>query len=95
MFRYGDADLHSAIGFVSSVILVGPPDTRADSLAGRHDEMFAKIVASPRDPTNPRWIPAHNRNSFIKHFDLIFRALRKFLFKHHPVDVAFAFEFEF
>src|ERR1051325_11969072 len=38
VLRHGHTDLHSAIRFISAVILVGPPDAGADAFAGRDDK---------------------------------------------------------
>src|SRR6185369_3680266 len=71
-----DTDLHPAIGFVSAMIFVGPPDTRADALARSDDKRLAEIVSSPRDAANPRRIPAYHRDAFVKDFNLIFDSCR-------------------
>src|SRR6185369_2298156 len=94
ILRHGHADLHTAIGFVSTVILVGPPDARADSLARRNDEWLAEIVSAPRYAPDPRRILTDSWHAFIKHLDLIFDSLRQLLLKHYPVDVSFTLEFE-
>ena len=52
-FGNGDADSHSAVGFVRAVVFIRPPDARADALTGRDDKMLAQIVASPGDAAAP------------------------------------------
>src|SRR5690349_7302320 len=75
--RHGDVDLHAAIWFISPVILVGPPDARADALCGRDDEVLAKVVAAPSDAADPWRILRDGRNTFVKNFDLVFDASRQ------------------
>src|SRR5688572_32922878 len=60
--RRRHAGPHSAIGFVSTVVLVGPPDTGADTLTGGDDEVLAQIFAAPGDAADPWWVPAYHGN---------------------------------
>src|SRR6185503_18633141 len=76
------------------MILVGPPDTGADSLTGRDDKGLSEIISAPGYPTNPRRIPAYDRHSLVKNFNLVFDAFGKVLLKHYPIHVSFAFKFE-
>ncbi len=92
--RHGHTDLHSAIGFVGAVIFIGPPDTGADALAGGYDKVISKIVSSPGYAANPRRVFTHNRNAFVKDFDLVLNSFWKIFFKRYPVNISFAFEFE-
>src|SRR6185503_15325391 len=83
-----------AIGFVGAVIFVGPPDTRADSLAGGDDEMLSEIVAAPGYAADPRRVLTYDRHAFVEYFDLVFDSFWQLLVKHHPIDVSFTFELQ-
>src|SRR5215211_6671799 len=94
VLRHGHTGLHSAIRFISAMIFVGPPDTRPDTLARGDDKMLAEIVSPPRYATNPGRILTHNRNPFVKYFDLVLDTFRKFLVEHYPINISFTFELE-
>ena len=94
VLRHRYANLHSAIGFISAMIFVGPPDTRPDSLTSGNDKRVSQVISAPGYPTNPRRIPTYNRNSFVKYFDLVLCSFWNILFKHYPVDISFSFKFE-
>src|SRR6266516_1147493 len=94
ILRHRYANLHAAIGFISAMIFVGPPDAGSNALTSGNDKRLSKIISSPGYPANPRWIPTDNRNAFVKYFDLVLYSFWNLLFKHYPVDISFSVIFE-
>src|ERR1043166_1446097 len=93
IFGHSDIDVHSAVGLVVADVLVRPPDTCADALAGGHNEPIAEIVSLPSDAAAPWRVFALDRHARVIDLDLILDAGRNFLVESHPINIPFALEF--
>ncbi len=85
-------DIHATVRFVIAVILVRPPDARANTLARRRDERVALLILAPRETTAPWRARTLAGTAFVEHLHFVFSAGGDTLVQLHPIDVAFTFE---